>query len=36
MDVLLGNEGDFGKDILPGMLNRYNMGVMFLMVFEKT
>ncbi|MDR2779436.1 MAG: glucose-1-phosphate adenylyltransferase [Puniceicoccales bacterium] len=25
MEVLLGNEGDFGKDILPGMLNRYRM-----------
>ncbi|MDR1891367.1 MAG: glucose-1-phosphate adenylyltransferase [Puniceicoccales bacterium] len=26
MEVLSGDEGDFGKDILPGMLNRYKMG----------
>jgi glucose-1-phosphate adenylyltransferase len=26
MEVLLGDGEDFGKDILPGMLNRYNVG----------
>ncbi|MDR1173810.1 MAG: glucose-1-phosphate adenylyltransferase [Puniceicoccales bacterium] len=26
MEVLLGDEEDFGKDILPSMLNRYNVG----------
>jgi ADP-glucose pyrophosphorylase len=33
MEILLGDERDFRKDILPGILNRHNMGVYVFDVF---